>query len=164
MAELEEHDTESLANQIQGWSPEELDAVTRQEAFRLATAELLAGNLKPTDWREHVVDAANAAVDVPLLTEAQEQDVFNAAFDALGAVLDGLLHRTDFGPLEAAITDLMNGALTVPEFLGVAGDHLNEAVDIPYVPEFAEDLLFSRGVEWIAKILHGYFKGGSQNV
>jgi len=154
--------SKSMSEIIENFKPEDLDAATKSKGFRQATTMLLAGRLTVPEWRWFVVEAVNDAVDIPVLTESQERPIFRAAFTAVGQVLEGLLLSA---PVDGEFRDktiaLLQGKATVDEWLDVAGEVIDAAVDIPYVPSVGEEMIFDRALDLIAKALHGAFAEGS---
>jgi hypothetical protein len=162
---------ESLDQEIEDLTPEKVDAVTTSVSFRKATAKLLAGSISFVEWEWFTTRALNRHLDLPFVQEAVEQDAFATAFDLVGAALEGLLaggsgtldEVTKDDEFHAAVLDLLQGNVTVPEFIDRAGQVLDRTVDLPYVPAVGEDLLFDQGLELIASSLHGLLTEGSKN-
>lgn len=142
----------------------DLSDIKRDRAFRTATTLLLAGKLTVPEWEWYAVRAANRKVDLPWFTEAMERAGFQQAFEVLGKALEGFLvggsgsldEVTKHPDFRKATIDLLNGQATVPDYVDVAGKVLNAVVDIPYVPEMGENLIFDRGLEFIANTLHDW--------
>lgn len=152
---------EEIGQQIKDLVPEQLDGVTKDKSFRKATALLVAGDLTVPEWEWFAVRAINKNVDIPLVSEATERDLFSTALEAIGLALEGLLLQGESEFRQAAV-DLLRGESNVEDFLIVAGDVLVVVVEIPYVPAMGEELIFDRGLELIAKALHGLLVGSSE--
>lgn len=148
---------------IKDFTPEDLDPATKDKSFRQATAMLLAGKVTVPEWRWFALEVMNEKVDIPLLNEASERDLFKTAFTTVGQLLESML-ATDFvdGDLRKKTLALLQGQATVPEWIDVVSEVLDTVIDIPYVPAFGEELVFDRGLDMIAKSLHGLFVGGSK--
>jgi len=152
---------EEIGQQIKELVPEQLDGVTKDKSFRKATALLVAGDLTVPEWQWFAVRAINKNVDIPLVSEATERDLFSTALEAIGLALEGLLLQGE-SEFRQAVVDLLRGESNVEDFLIVAGDVLDAVVEIPYVPAMGEELIFDRGLELIAKALHGLLVGSSE--
>jgi hypothetical protein len=152
---------EEIGQQIGDLVPEELDGVTKDKSFRRATALLVAGDLTVPEWQWFAVRAINKNVEIPLVPEATERDLFATALEAIGTALEGLLLQGE-SRFRAATVDLLRGEADVEDFLIVAGDVLDAIVEIPYLPAMGEELIFDRGLELIAKALHGLLVGSSE--
>ena len=162
---------ERIASETEGLSPEDLDGVSESMAFRKATAKLVAGELTVPEWTWFVKRELNSAVDIPFIPEAAEQGLFDQALEVLGKALEGLLtggsgqldEVTSDPSFRSATLDLLQGKITVPEWLDVVGGVLNDNVDIPRVPDIAEDMLFQKAMDVLGSALHGLLDGGSEN-
>lgn len=152
-----------IAKILQNFSPKELDPVTKQRGLKTATLRLLQGTIDVPEWRWHVVTALNEEVDLPYLLESTEKKMFNGAFHVAGEILQGaVLGKYADKELRDATIDLLSGEQTVPEWIDVVGEVLANVVNVPYVPQVGEDMLFDKGLEIIGKTLHGLLKGGSK--
>lgn len=162
---------ESLDQKISDLTPEQMDAVTKGVSFREATAKLMAGSISFVQWEWFASRTLKRRLDLPFVQEAMEKNLFGTAFEVFGAALEGLLAGgsgsldgvTKDDKFRAAVLDLLQGNATVPEFLDVAGKVIDTVVDIPYVPQFGEDLVFDRGMELLASALHGLLTEGTES-
>jgi hypothetical protein len=162
---------ERIANETEGLSPEDLDGISESMAFRKATAKLLAGELTVPEWEWFVKRELNQLVDIPFVPEAVEKGIFDQALEVLGTALEGLLtggsgqldEVTGDPSFRSATLDLLAGKTTVPEWMSVVGRLLSERVDVPYVPEMAEDIAFEKGIELLGSALHGLLEDGSED-
>ncbi|MFB6279114.1 MAG: hypothetical protein ABEK75_06380 [Salinibacter sp.] len=162
---------ESLDQKISDLTPEQMDAVTKSVSFREATAKLMAGSISFVQWEWFASRTLKRRLDLPFVQEAMEKNLFGTAFEVFGAALEGLLAGgsgsldgvTKDDEFRAAVLDLLQGDATVPEFLDVAGEVIDTVVDIPYVPQFGEDLVFDRGMELLASALHGLLTEGTES-
>lgn len=148
--------SEQLKSTIDSFEPADLDVITRHERFRLSTAQLMVGNVNSREWADELVIVVNDVVDLPILNEAMEARVFETVFVIFGEVLKNLIPKSKQTRLDDAVLDLMNGRMSVPDFLDVLREELNAQVDLPWVPEWAEDRFFNAGIDWMAKALHGF--------
>lgn len=164
-------DQEALGRKIQSLTPEDLNSVTTSVSFREATAKLLAGSITYAEWEWFASRALARRLDLPLVEKAVEQEAFASAFEVFGAALEGVIaggsgnldEVTKDDRFRAAVLDLLQGEITVPEFIGSAEKTLEERVDIPYVPQFGEEIVFDRGLELLASSLHGLLTEGTRN-
>lgn len=156
-AALKEHATSSIAE----LTPDQLDGVTRDKGFRQATAMLLAGKITVPEWEWFAIRAINKRLDIPYVGEAAEKDLFAEMFEAVGLALEGLL-LTSSSDFRTATVDLLRGEASVDDWIDVVGESLDALIDIPYVPAIGEEMLFDRGLELIAKSLHGLLVGSSE--
>ena len=162
---------ERIASETEGLSPEDLDGISESMAFRKATAKLVAGEITVPEWEWFVKRELNQIVDIPFVPEATEKGMFDQALEVLGAALEGLLtggsgqldEVTNDRSFRSATLDLLQGKITVPEWLDVVGDTLNGLIDIPRVPDMAEDILFEKAMDLLGSALHGLLNGGSEN-
>jgi len=69
---------------------------------------------------------------------------------------------TNDSSFRSATLGLLQGIITVPEWLDVVGTVLSERVDIPYVPSVAEDIAFEKGLDLLGSALHGLLEDGSE--
>lgn len=157
-AALEEHATSTISE----LTPDKLDGVTKDKGFRQATAMLLFGKITVPEWEWFAIRALNKRLDIPYIGEAAEKDLLAEAFEAVGLAMEGLL-LTSSSEFRTATVDLLRGEATVDDWIDVAGEALDAIIDIPYVPAIGEDLLFDRGLELIAKSLHGLLVGSSED-
>lgn len=157
-APQEENETTSLEKQVKSLSVEDLEGVKKQKSFRNATAMLLAGEYTVDEWQWHAVRIINRRVDIPYLTEDQEGRIFNGAFEAIGLVLENILKSGAVTDLEQATLKLLEGEMKVDEWIDVVAEAADLAIDIPYVPGVGEDMIFDRGLAFLAKTLHGFLK------
>jgi hypothetical protein len=152
----------STLEAIENFSPEQLDPATKRRGFKKATAELLVGNVSVPTWTWHAKHAINTAVDVPILSESDEAALLDTAFEVVGQLLESGLTRgfvsEDFRDKTLA---LLQGEATVPEWVDFVGEVIETAIDVPYVPEFGEQMIFDRGLDLAAKTLHGLLVDGS---
>lgn len=58
---------------------------------------------------------------------------------------------------------LLEGRITVPDWMEEMAEVVNEKVDIPGVPEALEDSIFRMGLKILGSILHGLLSGGTEN-
>jgi hypothetical protein len=158
-ADLETNATTKIGELV----PEDLDGVTKDQTFREATAALLAGEISVPEWEWFAQRQINRVVDLPYISEATEEGLFQQAFEAIGAALKGLLLTTAETEFRAATLDLLQGKATTQEWLDAAAAVLDALVDVPYLPRVGEEMIFDRGLELIAKALHGLLTGGSAN-
>jgi hypothetical protein len=162
---------EQIASETEGLSPEDLDGITESMAFRKATAKLVAGEITVPEWTWFVKRELNRVAHIPFVPEATEKGMFDQALEVLGAALEGLLtggsgqldEVTGDPSFRSATLDLLQGKTAVPEWLDVVGSALNDLVDIPRVPDMAEDLLFQKALDLLGSALHGLLDGGSEN-
>jgi hypothetical protein len=129
-ADLETNATTKIGELV----PEDLDGITKDGTFRGATAALLAGQIKVGEWEWFAVRRLNRLVDIPYVGEATEKGLFSEAFEAVGALLEGLLLTTSKTKFRAATLDLLQGNATTEEWLDAAADVLDALVDISYLP------------------------------
>jgi len=147
---------------IDDFSPEDLDDATKERGFRQATAMLLVGKLTVPEWRWFAVEVINDAINVPVLTEAQERPLFRQGITAVGHILQGLLVGAPFDEdFRDATLDLLRGEATAEGWLNVAAEVAGQVVDIPYVPGAAQNLVFDRAFDLLAKALHGLLVDGT---
>jgi len=159
--EFAETDIAQLLDEV---TIKDLASAKKDKAFRAATAQLLAGEMRVPEWEWYAVRAINRKVNIPMLSEAVERGIFSKVFDVLGTALEGFLiggsgsfdEVTNDGRFRQAVTALLTGEMGVPEFVDVAGEVLDERIDLPYVPNMGEDLLFDRGLQFLATLLQGY--------
>ena len=43
--------------------------------------------------KEEIIDGINKKVNIPLISEAKEEDIFNSLFDGFMEVLEGILNK-----------------------------------------------------------------------
>lgn len=58
---------------------------------------------------------------------------------------------------------LLDGKITVEDWLDAAADAINRQLDIPWLPEAIEQSIFRYSLKMAGKILHGFLRGGSEN-
>jgi hypothetical protein len=175
-ADLETLDTGEIqdlaAAEIEDLSPRDFDQVTGALPFRRATAKLLAGEMNVPEWEKVVARELTDCTEIPYLPEAAERGVFDQAIKVLGDALEALLAGGS-GRLDRVTSDqafrgetlkLIQGKTSVPEWMNSLGDALNQAVDVPYIPEMAEDIAFEKGMEVLGSALHGFLDGGTENI
>ena len=155
---LTDLNTEDMADALDGFTPEDLKGVQESSSFRRATLLLLTGEFTVDEWEWHAVRTINRRVDLPYLTEEQEGRILHGAFEAVGYVLENLLRTGGDSDLAEATIELLSGEATTEEWIAVAKEALDAAIDIPYVPDFGEDIIFDRGVDIIAATLEGFLK------
>lgn len=161
-APLEDNETSPLDELIEELRVQDLEGVKKSDKFRNATAKLLAGQYTVDEWQWHAVRTINRRVDIPYLSENREGQIFNGAFEAVGFVLENLIGSGATSDLEKATLDLLQGRATVDEWIDVAGESIDAVVNIPYVPSVGEDLIFDRGLSFLAKTLHGFLQTSSE--
>lgn len=88
--------------------------------------------------RSEFVDFVNAKLDLPMLDEAQEQQLLTALVESSLTAIDALLG----GELSAADASILSKRAVVANALDFAASHvaefMGEGIDIPGVPESAE--------------------------
>lgn len=161
----------TLEETIKDLTPEEVDGITQDTSFREATAKLLSGQLTVPEWEWFVTRSISRSVDLPFIEEAMEREFFSTTIDFLGSALQGFLtggsgnldEVTNDDDFRQSMAALLHGTVTVPEFIDVVSDVIDGLVNIPWVPAAGEDLLFDKGLEFLANSLHGLLVNGSEN-
>lgn len=63
----------------------------------------------------------------------------------------------------AATLRLLDGEITVDEWLDEAAEIINDKVDLPWIPEVVEGQVFRYAMKLAGQILHGFLRGGTAN-
>jgi hypothetical protein len=58
---------------------------------------------------------------------------------------------------------LLDGEITVDEWLDEVAEVINEKVDLPWIPEVIEEKIFNYALGFAAKMLHGFLRDGTVN-
>lgn len=92
-------------------------------------------------------------VNIPDMPENKIDETVPSDFDA----------ATTDDTFRSATLRLLDGQITVQEWLDAAAEVVNERVDIPWVPEPIEGQIFEYGLKLAGRLLHGFLRGGSEN-
>lgn len=89
-----------------------------------------------------------------------EKQALDNLEDLTPAELDPITTNQDFRTITQ---QLLEGRVTVPDWLEEVAEVVNKKVDIPGIPEAMEDSIFRMGLKILGSILHGLLSGGTQN-
>ena len=97
----------------------------------------------------------------PIVINPKELEIEMPKFkDLSGEDLDAVTKDDSF---RAATLALLDGEVTVDEWMDDVADAINRLVDIPWIPEAFEQQVFEWGLQLAGKALHGLLRGGSEN-
>lgn len=117
----------------------------------------------PADVEEHDdegVKAEDYAELEPVHPNPMPDDVLPEDNDTTAADLDPVTRDESF---RRATLLLLEGEITVDEWLDSVADALNRAVDIPWIPEAIEQRIFEYGLRLAGQALHGFLRKGTEN-